>query len=282
MSNKIKEAIEANIAVHSAMANDYNKIEPHFRPESIQRVDNIIGGIANEIKINKVLDLGCGTGFMINIVKKYAKEILGVDVTQAMLDKVDKSGDAVITLINSDTGSVDLPQDNFDLATAYTFLDHLYDMEPTFNNTFKALKPGGKFYADLSPNFYFWDSVKKVDTSKQYDPILQREINAVLSKDEEIEAQFGIDKNVFRNAEHQKHIKGGLIEEELQSLLLKVGFSKVEFIYHWFIGQAQLINDESTDKQTRFEYAEVMHNYLTKSLPISRNLFKYIGFIATK
>jgi ubiquinone/menaquinone biosynthesis C-methylase UbiE len=282
MSNKIKEAIEANIAVHSAMANDYNKIEPHFRPESIQRVDNIIGGIANEIKIDKVLDLGCGTGFMINIVKKYAKEILGVDVTQAMLDKVDKSGDAVITLINSDTGSVDLPQDNFDLATAYTFLDHLYDMEPTFNNTFKALKPGGKFYADLSPNFYFWDSVKKVDTSKQYDPILQREINAVLSKDEEIEAQFGIDKNVFRNAEHQKHIKGGLVEEELQSLLLKVGFTKVEFIYHWFIGQAQLINDESTDKQTRFEYAEVMHNYLTKSLPISRNLFKYIGFIATK
>jgi hypothetical protein len=111
---------------------------------------------------------------------------------------------------------------------------------------------------------------------------LQREINAVLSKDEEIEAQFGIDKNVFRNAEHQKHIKGGLVEEELQSLLLKVGFTKVEFIYHWFIGQAQLINDESTDKQTRFEYAEVMHNYLTKSLPISRNLFKYIGFIATK
>jgi hypothetical protein len=49
MSNKIKEAIEANIAVHSAMANDYNKIEPHFRPESIQRVDKIIAGIANEI-----------------------------------------------------------------------------------------------------------------------------------------------------------------------------------------------------------------------------------------
>jgi ubiquinone/menaquinone biosynthesis C-methylase UbiE len=282
MSNKIKEAIEANIAVHSAMANDYNKIEPHFRPESIQRVDKIIAGIANEISIDKVLDLGCGTGFMINIVKKYSKEILGVDVTQAMLDKVDKTGDAVITLINSDTGTVTLPQDNFDLATAYTFLDHLYDMEPTFNNTFKALKPGGKFYADLSPNFYFWDSVKKVDTSKQYDPILQREINAVLSKDEEIEAQFGIDKNIFRNAEHQKHIKGGLVEEELQSLLLKVGFSKVEFIYHWFIGQAQLINDESTDMQTRFQYAEVMHNYLTKSLPISRNLFKYIGFIATK
>lgn len=282
MSNKIKEAIEANIAVHSAMANDYNTIEPHFRPESIQRVDDIIQELHQTSPINKVLDLGCGTGFMINIVKKYAQEITGVDVTQAMMDKVDKSGNAAINLINSDTGAVSLPANHFDLATAYTFLDHLYDMEPTFVNAFNALKPGGRFYADLSPNFYFWDSVKKVDTSKQYDAILQREINAVLAKDEEIQAQFGIDKEVFKNAEHQKHIKGGLVEEELRSLLLKVGFTDVKFIYHWFIGQAQLINDASKDKALRFEQAHVMHDYLTRSLPISRNLFKYIGFIATK
>jgi ubiquinone/menaquinone biosynthesis C-methylase UbiE len=282
MKNNIKDAISANIAVHSAMANDYNTIEPHFRPESIQRVDTIIKQLYKENNFSKVLDLGCGTGFMINIVKKYATEIVGVDVTQAMMDKVDKTGNASITLINSDTGSVELPKNYFDLATAYTFLDHLYDMKPTFQNTFNSLKEGGIFYADLSPNYYFWNDVKKVDASKQYNPILQREINAVLAKDEEIEAQFGIDKEIFKSAEHQKHIKGGLVEEELKELLLEAGFKKVEFIYHWFIGQAQLINDENTEKAKRFEQAEIMHNYLTKSLPVSRNLFKYIGFIATK
>lgn len=282
MENNIKDAISANIAVHSAMANDYNTIEPHFRPESIQRVDDIISKIHNQTNFDKVLDLGCGTGFMINIVKKYAHEIVGVDVTQAMMDKVDKSGNATITLINSDTGSVELPKNHFDLATAYTFLDHLYDMKPTFANTFNSLKEGGVFYADLSPNYYFWNDVKKIDATKQYDPILQREINAVLAKDEEIEAQFGIDKEIFKSAEHQKHIKGGLVEEELRDLLQDAGFKKVEFIYHWFIGQAQLINDENTDKIKRFEQAQIMHDYLTKSLPVSRNLFKYIGFIATK
>lgn len=183
MENNIKDAISANITVHSAMANDYNTIEPHFRPESIKRVDDIIQKLHKENSFSKVLDLGCGTGFMINIVKKYASEIVGVDVTQAMMDKVDKSGNASITLINSDTGTVELPQKHFDLATAYTFLDHLYDMRPTFSNTFNALKEGGVFYADLSPNYYFWNDVKKVDATKQYDPILQREINAVLSKD---------------------------------------------------------------------------------------------------
>ena len=282
MENNIKDAISANIAVHSAMANDYNAIEPHFRPESIKRVDEIIQKIHSENKFSKVLDLGCGTGFMINIVKKYASEIVGVDVTQAMMDKVDKSGNISIELINSDTGTVVLPQNHFDLATAYTFLDHLYDMQPTFSNAYNALREGGVFYADLSPNYYFWNDVKKVDATKQYDPILQREINAVLSKDAEIEEQFGIDKNIFQSAEYQKHIKGGLVEEELRDLLMSAGFKKIDFIYHWFIGQAQLINDDKIDKNKRFEQADIMHHYLTKALPVSRNLFKYIGFIAFK
>lgn len=282
MDNKIKEAIEANIQVHSAMADQYNTVEPHFRPESIKRVDDIINGIAAEMPVEKALDLGCGTGFMINIVKNHAKEIVGVDVTQAMLDKVNLEGNASIRLINHDTGTVELPAEYFDLATAYTFLDHLYDMRPTFANTFKALKKGGVFYADLSPNFYFWDAIKQLDRSVQHDPIIQREIDAVYDKDAEIEAQFGVNKEVFKAAERQKHEKGGLVEEEVRSLLLEVGFSKVEFIYHWFVGQAQLINNDQMEKEQRFGHAAVMHDYLVKALPVSRSLFKYVGFKATK
>lgn len=282
MKNKIEEAISANIAVHSAMANDYNTIEPHFRPESIKRVEDIVKNLVATHPIEKALDLGCGTGFMINILKKYTKEIIGVDVTQAMMDKVDKSGNSKIELINSDTGTVALPKDYFDIATAYTFLDHLYEMKPTIQNAFNALKSGGIFYADLSPNFYFWKAIKELDKDKTYDPIIQREVNAVWKKDEEIEQQFGVKKEIFTMAEYQKHTKGGLVEEELHQILTDAGFTKIEFIYHWFIGQAQLINDESVDKEKRFEQAEVMHIYLTKSLPASRNLFKYIGFIASK
>jgi len=282
MSDKIQEAINANIAVHSAMANDYNTVEPHFRPESIKRVDEIIKNLVSTHPIEKALDLGCGTGFMINILKNYAKKIVGVDVTQAMMDKVNKSGNVEIELINSDTGTVALKKEYFDIATAYTFLDHLYDMKPTIKNTYAALKNGGKFYADLSPNYYFWKAIKELDKNKIYDPIIQREVNAVWKKDEEIEQQFGVKKEIFTIAEHQKHVKGGLVEEELRDLLTEAGFKQVEFIYHWFIGQAQLINDESVNQEKRFEHAHVMHGYLTKSLPVSRNLFKYIGFIATK
>jgi len=199
-----------------------------------------------------------------------------------MLDKVDLSGDSIIQLINSDTGTVNLPENQYDIVTAYTFLDHLYDMTPTLTNAYKSLRKGGVFYADLSPNFYFWESIKSLNNNKSYNQIIQREINAVWKKDEEIEHEFGVKKEVFTAAEYQKHIKGGLHEEELRKLLLSIGFSKIDFIYHWFIGQAQLINDETVEKEKRMEQADTMHKYLTMALPLSRNLFKYIGFIAEK
>lgn len=282
MNTNYKDAIDANIQVHSAMADKYNEVEPHFRPESIQRVKSILANINKNNTVSKALDLGCGTGFMINLLKEFTTEIVGVDVTQAMMDRVDKSGNSVIELINGDTGETKLPESYFDLATAYTFLDHLYDMMPTFRNCYKSLKEGGLFYADLSPNAYFWEQIKLLDPNDTFDPIIVREILAVTKKDEEIEKEFGVKKEIFTQAEFQKHVEGGLKEEKVRQQLEEVGFKEIEFIYHWYIGQAQLINDETIEKDKRFEHSKVMHEYLVRSLPLSRHLFKYVGFIAKK
>jgi ubiquinone/menaquinone biosynthesis C-methylase UbiE len=282
MNTNYREAIEANIQVHSAMADKYNEVEPHFRSESVERVKSILDDINKNHNISKALDLGCGTGFMINLLKEFTTEIVGVDVTQAMMDRVDKSGNSVIELINGDTGETKLPENYFDLATAYTFLDHLYDMMPTFRNCYKSLKDGGLFYADLSPNAYFWEQIKLLDTNDTFDPIIVREILAVTKKDEEIEKEFGVKKEIFTQAEFQKHVEGGLREEKVRQQLEEVGFKEIEFIYHWYIGQAQLINDETIEKDKRFEHSKVMHEYLVRSLPLSRHLFKYVGFIAKK
>ena len=96
--SKYEEVVKANIALHSKMADDYSTCEPHFRPENIAKVEAKLKNIIDETKAKRLLDLGCGTGFMINIAKKYVTEIDGVDVTQAMMDKVDTSGPAKIRL----------------------------------------------------------------------------------------------------------------------------------------------------------------------------------------
>lgn len=281
-NEKIKQAIDANIAVHSAMAEYYNQVEPHFRSESTVRVEAIIQSLISESSVVNALDLGCGTGFMINFLKKYANRIVGVDVTKAMLEKVDLTGNAKIELINSDTGTVKLPMEHFDLVTAYSFLDHLYDLRPTINKAYESLKHGGNFYADLCPNYYFWKAIKELNKDIIYEPVIQREVNAVWNKGEEIELKFGVNKDTFVAAEYQKHVRGGLKEEDLADLLSEVGFTNIKFVYHWFIGQAQLVNNELIDKIKRDEYIDVINNYLNDSLPIAKSLYKYVGFIATK
>src|SRR5262245_35037461 len=144
-----RKVIEANIAVHGRMAAEYNKYEPHFRPENVAKVGAILARLADQTRAKKLLDLGCGTGFIIEIAKTLVQEIHGVDVTQLMLDRVDRSGPARITLWCADTGDFDREPGTFDLVTSYSFLHHLYDIQPSLRTAYRALRPGGMYYADL-------------------------------------------------------------------------------------------------------------------------------------
>jgi len=274
--------IEANIAVHSKLADRYQTCEPHFRPENVAKVERRLSALVRETRAENLLDLGCGTGFVINIAKKYLRSITGVDVTQAMLDRVDCSGPAKIELINQDTGAYPSAAGVFQLVTAYSFLHHLAELSPTLQTASRALAAGGKFYADLDPNFYFWESIYKLERGGAYHPLVRREIEAVTFKDEEIEAKFGVSREVFNHAEYGKDIVGGFKEETLRQQLLDAGFTRVDFHYHWFLGEAFLINSDATARGELFQQARLVDETLQRALPVSRNLFKYLGFVATK
>lgn len=277
-----QKVIEANIAVHAKLAAHYQTCEPHFRPENVAKVECRLAALARETCAESLLDLGCGTGFIINIAKKYVRRITGVDVTQPMLDRVDRSGSASIELVNHDTGTYSAAPGAFQLVTAYSFLHHLCEPAATFRTASRALAPGGKFYADLDPNYYFWESIYRLERGGDYHPLVRREIEAVTFKDEEIEAKFGVSREVFNHAEFGKDIAGGFKEETLRQQLLEAGFVGVEFHYHWFLGEGFLINSDAASREELFQQAAVVNDALQRALPVSRNIFKYLGFVATK
>jgi len=278
----IQKVIEANIAVHSKLAGHYQTCEPHFRPENVAKVERRVVSLIRKTRCESLLDLGCGTGFMINIAKQYVRRITGVDVTQPMLDRVDRSGPATIELVNHDTGTYQAEPGTFQIVTAYSFLHHLAELPPTFRTAFRALGAGGKFYADLDPNYYFWEGIRRLERGGDYHPLVRREIEAVTFKDEEIEAKFGVSRELFNHAEFGKDMAGGFKEEVLRQQLVEAGFTCVEFHYHWFLGEGFLINSQTMPREDLFQQAAVIDESLQRALPVSRNLFKYLGFIATK
>ena len=285
MSDKYNEVIKANITVHSKLASLYAKTEPHFRPENIAVVEAALKALVAETSAKRLLDLGCGTGFMINLAKHHVGRVVGVDVTRAMLDQVDTTGPAKIELHEHDTGSFPAEPGSFDLVTAYSFLHHLYDIAPTCATAAKALRKGGKFYADLDPNFYFWDAIKELEGKpgkEGYDPIVSREIDAVAHKDDQMNEEYGIPNAVFNDAEYGKDVAGGFKEDVVRETLLKVGFTDVKFTYYWYLGQATVVNDPARTREERLANASLVDSVLQSVMPLSRHLYKYIGFVATK
>ena len=282
MNSDYQSVIRANQELHTVLAGSYDSSEPHFRPENVAHVEGRLKELFAATSAKRMVDLGCGTGFVINIAKKYVAEIDGVDVTEAMISRVDRSGDCKIRLHLADTGSVPLEQGAFDVATAYSFLHHLYDIGPTLRTAAGALRPGGKFYADLEPNYYFWEAVKALDPEGTYDPLLLREILSVTQKDEEIEQRFQVNKQLFNTAEYNKNITGGFREEMLTEELLGAGFSRVDISYYWYLGQASVVNDPALPPENRPDTARLFASILEKGLPLTRTLFKYVGFVATR
>lgn len=276
-----RKVMEANVAVHARIAADYNKSEPQFRPENLARVDKILRGLIARTSAKRLLDLGCGTGFVIDLVRDKVEEIHGVDVTQAMLDQVDRSGPAKITLTCGDAATFDPGPAPFDMVTSYSVLHHLYDVEPLMRTAYRALKPGGVYYTDLEPNRAFWTELSKLSAD---DPLLPPLVKAEVKKiaDHETALDIGVTRETIDLAEYGKNIRGGFDEDELRAMLARTGFSKVEVNYHWFVGQGAIINAPGTDKAAQIALAEQMDQALHRALPLSRPLYKYVGFVATK
>ncbi len=273
-----KDVIEANIQLHTILANKYKETEPHYKSENVKRIDQILSLLKQKTAGESLLDIGCGSGFMIDIAKRYFHTIRGVDITPAMLEAInvnDFDGDLKVMLAQCE----DLPfEDNsFDICTAHAVLHHLHNIEPALKEAYRVLKPGGIFYSDLDPNYYFWQAVSKLDRNKEYSDIISRELEAVFNKDSEIEREFGVPRDVFLTAENLKHGQGGFKGEDLDIIMSTIGFSKIQIKYEWFLGEAKIIHSDTTKHA-----AGIFRDYLHESLPLTRHLFKYIAIYAIK
>ena len=266
---------DANILVHSKMAGSYNEKEPHFRPENRQQVRAILEGLRKQFG-PKLLDIGCGTGFIIGLASDLFDRIEGVDITAAMLARVPKAPNVHVQ--EADAAKVPFDAGTFDLVTAYSFFHHLQDMGAVAAEAFRVLRPGGGLYIDLEPNRHFWATISAVE--KQIDgsssKLVRDEVASVLHTDDKVAGEFEIPQDVFNLAEYNKALTGGIEPESFEEVLRSTGFTQVKTTYKWFAGQGKVLHGVSADA------AATVDSYLREALPLSRGLYKYLRFNAVK
>lgn len=271
-----RKVLDANIEVHTRMVERYDAEEPHFRPENREKVRRRLKELRARVPGGRLLDVGCGTGFIIHLAVGLFDEIHGVDITPAMLQRV-RTDLGNITLHQSTAEAMPFADGTFDAVTAYSFIDHVEDQGALLREVARVLKPGGIFYADLIPSRLFWQALSSIaiDSDRRYADIVVREAQMVTANDRKVESQFGIPAALFRSAEPGKE-GGGIDPAEFRSLALQSGFSACEASFDWFLGQGAVMHGQS------FADASVVESYLRRVAPLADHLFKYVYFHAVK
>jgi ubiquinone/menaquinone biosynthesis C-methylase UbiE len=273
-----QKIVDANIAVHTAMASTYASSEPHFRPENQKKVRAKLERL-RQASGPRLLDVGCGTGFIIGLARDLFAEIHGVDATPAMLERVDRSS-GNITLHRGLAEALPFPDGYFDAVSAYSFIHHVSDYAEVLREMHRVLRPGGLAYIDLEPNKRFWAAMGALEASAPdlaaLSDIVRREIDSVQHTNERVEREYGVSAQVFSLAEHYKDIRGGIDADEFVQAARAAGFSACQAGYEWFLGQGAVMHGESP------EAAALIESYLRRALPVSASLFKYVEFSLRK
>jgi ubiquinone/menaquinone biosynthesis C-methylase UbiE len=271
------EVVRANIDVHTCMAESYDRVEPHFRAENQAKVRRQLEVLRARCGGGRMLDLGCGTGFLIRLAHDLFDEVHGLDVTPAMLARVDTSPGNVV-LHTAPAEQVPFRAETFDLVTAYSFLHHLEDYPRVLREAHRVLRPGGLLYADLEPNRLFWDRMAALAAAPDHElaPWVVQARDSVLATDARVEREYGIPRDTFRRAEYTKAVLGGLDPRHLPRQSRDLGFAACDVRLEWYLGQAQVMHGRS------FADAERVDEYLRAIAPLSDDLFKYIRLVLMK
>lgn len=219
---------EANKIFYDLIADAYEQIDGR-RSEKISKwLDKIIKDLSLKTNGEILLDLGCGTGFVIKKASKYFKKVYGIDISHKMIDKIEQIEN--IKTFVGDIQKLPFENDMFDIVTSVAVLHHIRDHFPVFKEVYRVLKKNGIFYTDHDIDRRF---VKIF-----YIPLkIYRKIFDAGAKF--IKANKNVTKKLYELSEvHSEGIEVNNLIKDLKS----IGFIDIQVYYHW-IGLSNFINN---------------------------------------
>jgi ubiquinone/menaquinone biosynthesis C-methylase UbiE len=142
-----REARRRQAAAYFAeRAADWDTIRALHAPES--RVEAAILAMVGDKPIRSALDLGTGTGRMLELLAPIADRAVGVDQSPAMLalarSRIDHSGPRKTQLRQGDIYAPPIERDGYDLVIIHQVLHFLDDPARALREAARALRPGGR------------------------------------------------------------------------------------------------------------------------------------------
>ena len=120
----------------------------------------------------KVLDVGCGNGYVLFQYARHGAEVTGVDLTQTAVElSLKRFALAQIsgTFLQVDGSKLPFPDNSFDIVCSMGVLHHVSDPKPMVDDISRVLKPGGQLIVMLY-NRHSWKNVVLLRVKRLFDP----------------------------------------------------------------------------------------------------------------
>ena len=137
------------------IATDWDRVRSLHVPE--EEVEAAILQLVGDGPLQAVLDLGTGTGRMLQLLSPHANRVVGVDMSPAMLSiaraEVERANLRNVQLRQGDVYALPVERDSYDLVLVHQVLHYLDDPQRALREAARALRPGGRLVVvDFAPH----------------------------------------------------------------------------------------------------------------------------------
>jgi len=139
----------------AAHAANWDELRALHLPE--ERVEAVIADLIGEAPLHAVLDLGTGTGRMLELLAPHASRAVGVDQSPQMLAlaraRLEKAGLRNVQLRQGDIYALPVERDFYDLVIIHQVLHYLDEPARAVREAARALRPSGRLLiVDFAPH----------------------------------------------------------------------------------------------------------------------------------
>lgn len=121
----------------------------YLSPITIKRYHEILDQFEKVRKTNRLLDVGCGIGYFLDVAKARGWEVFGTEFTDKAIEICESKG---ITMHKGPLNPQNYSPESFDVITSFEVIEHINTPNSEVKNISSLIRKEGLFYI-TTPNF---------------------------------------------------------------------------------------------------------------------------------
>jgi 2-polyprenyl-3-methyl-5-hydroxy-6-metoxy-1,4-benzoquinol methylase len=136
----------------------------YLSPITIKRYNELLDEMEKYRKTNRILDVGCGIGYFLEVAKERGWEVYGTEYTDRAIEICEGKG---IEMRQGKLDTKNYESESFDIITSFEVLEHINNPSEEITNFNSIVRKGGLVYL-TTPNF---NSLLRYRLKNRYDVI---------------------------------------------------------------------------------------------------------------